>query len=106
MSSPVSRDDGGFFSAEPKRVRAAPAPPPSAGWSGLLTLQPCPLTVPLLCPPGRRRLQLKRPHQVQRCLAQAHLMQRRPRVDHASGRNKLLSRREGANLQQEVKPYQ
>src|SRR5688572_25800130 len=85
MSSPVIGDDGFFSCPSSQATRAAgAAPPKAAGWSSAALLQPCPLTVPLLCCPARRRLQVKRPDQIQRRLAQAQLLHRRPQVDHAS----------------------
>src|SRR5262245_54958385 len=63
-------------------VRTPIGPPAAAGSSGSFARQPCPLTVPLLYSARWRWLELERPHQVQRRLAQAHLPQSRPQLDH------------------------
>src|SRR5262245_11970918 len=45
------------------------------------TLSTVPFTVPLLCSSARARLQVKRPHQVQRRLSQGQATHRRPQVE-------------------------
>src|SRR5437773_10795182 len=82
MSSSVLVMTGFLYALESHR---RPAPYPSTHshgwprrWSGT---QPAnrSLTVPLLC---CRWPQIERSHQIQRCVAHAHLVQRRPQVDH------------------------
>src|SRR5713226_3298313 len=40
------------------------------------------LTVPLLCSLGGSGFEVERPYQVQSCMTQVQVMQRRPQVDH------------------------
>src|SRR5262245_39842102 len=73
----------GFFSPLGAAPARTPNGPASGGrFGGAAVLQPCPLTVPLLCCLGRRGLQSESPHQVLGRLAQAHLPDRGPQVDH------------------------
>src|SRR5262245_23899577 len=84
MSSPVNGDDGGFLLQRARPERSATGPACGGRFGGAAVLPPCPLTVPLLCPYCWSRLQIERPHQIQRRLAQAHLTHRRPQVDHVA----------------------
>src|SRR4051812_14767683 len=84
MSSPVIGDDGFFLVRKVGAVRTPNGPAENGRLAGAVVRQPCLLTVPLLCSFAWRRLQVERPHQIERRLARTHLTQGRPQVDHIS----------------------
>src|SRR3954468_10119470 len=55
---------------------------PTRGWVVRPATSTVPLTVPLLCCPGRGGFEAEGPHQVEGGRAHAHLVQPRPQVDH------------------------
>src|SRR5437868_8986495 len=83
MSSPVTRDDGRLLPVCLQCGHAKSPTPPGGVVSSNGAFNRARLTLPLLCSPGWRRLQVEGPNQVERCRTHLEVVQRRPQVDHA-----------------------
>src|SRR5262245_7073780 len=85
MSSLVIRDDGVFHSLLVCHRCVVSLTPSEEGVSPkMMAINRALLTVPLLCWPRRRRLQVEGADQVQRRSAQVQVVQGRPQVDHVT----------------------